>query len=45
MSGIGVGLKEMCAALVGNGQLQPLFVMLHDLIMKIGYVKFYQTLL
>jgi hypothetical protein len=45
MSGIGVGSKEMHSALVDNGQLQLLNVMLNDLKTKIGYVTSYHDLL
>jgi hypothetical protein len=44
MSGIGVGSNEMHSALVDNGQLQPLNVMLNDLKTKIGYVTSYHNL-
>ena len=44
MSGVGVGSKEMRTALVSNGQLRPLHLMLHDLKMKVGYVASSQRL-
>jgi hypothetical protein len=45
MSGIGVGSKEMRSALVDNGELQPLHLMLNDLKTKVGYVTSYHNLL
>ena len=42
MSGVGAGLTEMQSALMDDGQLQLLHLMLNDLKMKVEYVTSYQ---
>ena len=45
MSGVSAGLTEMRSALMDDGQLQLLHLMLNDLKMKVGYMTSYHSLL